>query len=147
MAKKDRKRQDEVVTIRINPLDCISVLDVLEKQGIPLVNLSFSQAVKIVLASALETLRGLNYIPIPDGFTYLQRMAPFEEYRHRVAMLNITDQSNRPDYQVKPLFEDFDTKRRRSRYEELMIKQQAAPESFTDDADIDELAKLVREFG
>ena len=143
--KKTKRRDDRVVTIRVNPIDCISVLDVLEKQGTALTNLSFAQAVKIVLASSLETFRQMNYIPVPDGFSFLQRMAPFEEDNNRVAMLNITKQGDHPDYHAEPVVESYETKQRRIRYEELMIRKNGDKLNWTD-ADQEEFRPLIEEF-
>lgn len=141
--KKSLRRQDRVVTLRINPIDCLSILDYIEKIGESTVNMSFAQCVKITLASALETFRRLNYIPTPDGFAFLERMNQFGDVDNRVAMLNTTGHGNQPEFQAKPLFEDPAVTARRRRYEELMIKHKAAPESFDE---IEELAALIGEF-
>ena len=143
--KKTKRRDDRVVNIRVNPIDCISVLDVLEKQGTALTNLSFAQAVKIVLASSLETFRQMNYIPVPDGFSFLQRMAPFEEDNNRVAMLNITKQGDHPDYHAEPLYDSPERKQRRIRYEELESRYKGDPINFSE-ADMTEYAELMPEF-
>ena len=60
-------------------------------------------------------------------------------------MLNITEHGNRPDFQVDPLIEDYDTKKRRLRYEELVIKKKGDELNWTD-ADQQELMPLVEEF-
>lgn len=66
-----------VVTIRINPRDCQSVLDVLDAAGVPRKALSFAQCVSLSLGSLLETARRNNLIPEPDEFEYLNRMSEY----------------------------------------------------------------------
>jgi hypothetical protein len=70
-------------------------------------------------------------------------MDQFAGADNRPAMINLTNQGNTPGFQAKPLFEDYETQKRRRRYEELSIKFKAAPESFDD---VDELAGLMKEF-
>src|SRR3990167_11030885 len=67
----------EVVTIRVNPRDCISVTDVVERLGIYPQGMSFSSAVAISLSSMLEFMREHKVIPVRDGFEYGERMSPF----------------------------------------------------------------------
>lgn len=66
-----------VVTIRINPRDCQSVLDVLDAAGVPRKALSFAQCVSLSLGSLLETARRNGLIPEPDEFEYLNRMSEY----------------------------------------------------------------------
>lgn len=68
----------EVVRIRVNPKDCLSVLDVLEAANINTRAMSFSQCVSLALGSLLETARHSKLIDEPDGFDFLNRMRPFK---------------------------------------------------------------------
>lgn len=63
-----------VVRIRVNPQDCQSVLDLLQRIGIEHRTLSFSQCVSTAFASLLETARVNRMLPEPDPFQYLNRM-------------------------------------------------------------------------
>ena len=64
-----------VVRIRVNPQDCQSVLDLLQRIGIEHRTLSFSQCVSTAFASLLETARSSKMLPEPDPFQYLNRMS------------------------------------------------------------------------
>ena len=66
-----------VVRLRVNPKDCQSVLDLLDRVSIPHDNLSFSQCVSLALASLLETARTYKTLPEPDPFQYMNRMGKF----------------------------------------------------------------------
>lgn len=66
-----------VATIRVNPRDCQSVLDVLDAAGIPRQALSFAQCVSLALGCLLETARRSDVLPEPDEFEYLNRMSPY----------------------------------------------------------------------
>lgn len=66
-----------VVRLRVNPKDCQSILDLLDRVSIPHDNLSFSQCVSLALASLLETSRMHKTLPEPDAFQYMNRMQKF----------------------------------------------------------------------
>lgn len=66
-----------VATIRVNPRDCQSVLDVLDAAGIPRQALSFAQCVSLALGCLLETSRHSGVIPEPDEFEYLNRLSHY----------------------------------------------------------------------
>lgn len=66
-----------VVTIRVNPRDCQSVLDVLDAAGVPRKALSFAQCVSLAMGCLLETARRGNVIPEPDEFEYLNRLSQY----------------------------------------------------------------------
>ena len=66
-----------VVRLRVNPKDCQSILDLLDKVGVPYQNLSFSQCTSIALASLLETARTHKTLPEPDPFQFINRMGNF----------------------------------------------------------------------
>ena len=66
-----------VVSIRVNPRDCQSVLDLLDAAGIPRRALTFAQCVSLALGSSLETFRKDGTLPEVDEFEYLNRMQPY----------------------------------------------------------------------
>jgi hypothetical protein len=70
-------RAGMVVSIRVNPKDCQSVLDVMNKVGININGHSFSQLVSLSLSSMLEAQRLEKNIPEPDEFQFLHRLEPF----------------------------------------------------------------------
>lgn len=80
-----------VATIRVNPRDCQSVLDVLDAAGLPRKSLSFAQCVSLALGSLLETARRSNMIPEPDEFQYLNRMQEYMTPARRKKTVRIAD--------------------------------------------------------
>ncbi len=66
-----------VATIRVNPKDCQSVLDVMYQVGINTNGMSFPQLVSLAFASMLETNRMAGILPEPDEFQYLNRLGSF----------------------------------------------------------------------
>lgn len=70
-----------VVSIRVNPRDCQSVLDVMDASGVAAKGLSYSQMVSLALSSLLETARKGGLIPEPDEFSFLERMHPYLKTR------------------------------------------------------------------
>ena len=45
-----------VVSIRVNPTDCLSVIDVVQKIGLNIRGISFSQVVSIALSNSLPAI-------------------------------------------------------------------------------------------
>lgn len=81
-----------VTSIRINPRDAQSVLDVLDAAGLPRGSLSFAQCTSLALGSLLETARQTNLIPEPDEFQYLNRLSPYlgpTKQKRKVKMANV----------------------------------------------------------
>jgi hypothetical protein len=77
MSNGNLLKTGEVVRIRVNPTDTLSVLDLLAAVGISTTYMSYSQCVSLALSSLLETARQHKLIPEPDGFDYNNRMAKF----------------------------------------------------------------------
>jgi hypothetical protein len=70
-----KRKAGEVVYIRVNPKDCLSVLDLMKKTGVSIRDKSFPQMVSLALSSALEAMRMQGIIPAePDMFQYSNRM-------------------------------------------------------------------------
>lgn len=82
-------RAGKVVRIRVNPTDCLSVLDLCEKVGIPTSGMSYAQCVSVALASLLETARVQKILPKPDPFQFLNRMQPFVDTSHHRKKLEV----------------------------------------------------------
>lgn len=76
-------RAGRVVSVRVNPKDCQSILDLVEKLPVPFSqDMSFAQHVSLALSSLLETARQQGLLPEPDQFEYLNRMERFGFNRH-----------------------------------------------------------------
>lgn len=135
-----------VTSLRVNPTDAMSVIDMLDYLGVPKENMSFAQAAKIVLASSLEAYRQQGFIPRRTGFEYSEMIAPFtrQDPGAHAAKLQLT--KTKPELRVEPSVpEAFDRRIRRLRFEELMVKRNAAPESMDAD-EKEELSLLLTEF-
>jgi len=63
-----------VVTTRINPKDCQSVLDLMQLIGFDPAGQSFSQLCALAMASLLETQRQAGILPEPDPFKFMDRL-------------------------------------------------------------------------
>lgn len=70
-------RAGQVVRIRVNPKDCVSVLDVLRVAGVNTKGMSYSSIVSLAMSALLQGLRDAKTIPDRDGFEYLQMMEPY----------------------------------------------------------------------
>lgn len=141
-----------VVRLRLSPKSCMQAVDALEKMGLStrdMENLSFSHAVKKVLESCLIALERDGIIPTRDGFEFLEMMRPFpiadEAKVNRAKQIRFTKLEQHPSYVPKPIVDDPERRTREVRYNELVFKQNAAPDSFTDD-EMSELAPLLEEF-
>lgn len=74
-------RTGTVVSIRVNPTDCMAVVDLVNKVGVYQAGMSFSSAVSAALASALQSLRDAGLLPERIGFEYNELMAQFPKER------------------------------------------------------------------
>ena len=87
----ERMRAGQVVRLRVNPKDCQSVLDVLNKAGVYTQGMSYAQCVSLALSTLLETARVTKMIPEPDPFQFLPRMEPFFGNSHHRKKLAIAE--------------------------------------------------------
>lgn len=71
-----------VATIRINPEDCQSVLDVMEKAGVTTRGMSFAAMASLAMSSLLNAARQDGIIPTPDPYQYLNRLQPYLKAKH-----------------------------------------------------------------
>lgn len=71
----------QVVRIRLSPTDCISLVDIADKIGIPKAQyISFAQICKLAISSTLRSLRENGVIPTRSGFEYTEVMSRFVEF-------------------------------------------------------------------
>ncbi len=138
-----------VISLRVNPTDVMAVIDALDYLGIPKANLSFAQAVKLVLASSLESFRQAGIVPRRDGFEYLDMIRPFEQqgFGSRAAKLQVAKLNRHPNAHVQGIQipDEPDKRARRIRYDELMFKNQADPDNLQAE-ELEELGGLIAEF-
>jgi len=70
-----------VARIRVNPRDCLSILDVVQRAGVNVDGMSFSSITSLAVSSMLQAFRKHGVIPDGDGFDFERRMAPFAHGR------------------------------------------------------------------
>lgn len=73
----NRLKAGVVISQRINPTDCMSVVDVLGKTGILMEGMSFSAMCSLALSSLLETMRQQGHIPRRTGFEFTDLVGPY----------------------------------------------------------------------
>lgn len=69
-------KSGHVISLRVNPTDCMSVVDVVRKAGVYTPGMSFSMMVSLALSSVLQTLRDCEVIPERDGYEFNELMGP-----------------------------------------------------------------------
>lgn len=138
----------ETVKIRVNPRDCMGVVDVINNTGMVTVGMSFPMACSLVLSSLLESAREAKLIPERDGFEYLEVMQQFSDKDKRKKKLAITQmhkmigsELRAPAVQQRPIGKvqlTAEQRRATTRMHELFFKQEHAPDSWTpeDDAEL-----------
>ena len=137
----------EVVTIRVNPRDCMAVAWIVKSVGLEIHGMSFAQAVAIALSSLLESMRQKGVIPDDTGFEYSNMMRPFVVKKRSGRKLDVAKTITEMTYNAKvpALIPDHARNARRIRYEELKFKLDNAADSFSEQ-DREELRPLVDEF-
>lgn len=140
-----------VVKIRINPDDCMSVIDVIAQTGLLPKGASFAQVVTTALATLLEGVRRAKIIPTRDGFEYAAMMAEYQDQPHidRARKLDITQavalgrlHGAMPAVSIA---EAPEKARQRVRFDELYFKRKNNSENWTE-ADQAEFMPLYDEF-
>lgn len=136
-----------VARIRLNPKDCMSIVDVLNRLDLHPSGMSFSQGVSIVLSSLLESLRQNNVIPRREfEFNEFMAMFPPDRLIDRGRKVDITNSMWGERLQVPPLVpETPEIRRRRLRYEELKFKRENDELNWTPELQ-EEFRPLVDEF-
>ena len=74
-----QRRAGLVARVRVNPRDCLSILDVVQSSGIDIQGMSFSAITSLTISCMLESLRKQQVIPRNVGFDYMERMSPYIE--------------------------------------------------------------------
>lgn len=157
-------RAGKVVQIRLNPKDCMSVVDVLDVAGINIKDLSYAQAVSLAMGSILAGLREAGTIPDRDGFEYSEVMAPWDSGRSKRKLDVTRFISQQSGLQPRPVAvssgshlegqkavtgspigrgKSYTPAQRRAavKLQELQFKQEHDPQHFTTD-DRDEMERL-----
>ena len=94
-------RPGKVVTIRINPKDCMSILDVLGVTNQMIKGASFPALASLALSALLETVRKNGAIPTRDGFEYNDMMAPYIGTRRDGVKLAVADTIHRAGSEMR----------------------------------------------
>lgn len=155
-------RPGEVVTVRINPTDCMGIADMLVLGNVNTEGMTFSQATATVLQSLLESARMQGIIPVRDGFEFSKVMQPFARKRKGppkggliAAMHDMKMSVSRsrdiadvitPEEEVAAIA-SMTTEQRQAgmRMKELMVKQEHAADSWSaeDQEEFNRLEKIV----
>lgn len=120
-----------IARIRVNSKDCMAIVDLLEKIGMQVKGMSFSQGVSIALSSTMESLRQQGVLPVRDGFEYnnLMKRFPPDVKAARARALDITRTMNKagPDAQVPAVMPSRKVAQAEQRLGELTLKMEADP--------------------
>ncbi len=85
-----KRRQGMVVSIRVNPEDCINILNVMDAGGLDTNGMTFPQMVSLCLGGLLHKAKMQGIIPEPDMFQYGDRMGLFMKPGDKKLMLGDT---------------------------------------------------------
>lgn len=136
-----------VVRIRVNPADCMAVVDVLRKVGYYKGGMSFATAVSSALHWLVDAARHAKEIPTRDGFEYGEMMRDFKDQPHldRAQKLAFTGEFKLAQLPPKEANSDprrMDPSKRRIelKIKELHANRDAAPDSW----DEEKQAQLIR---
>lgn len=146
----------EIARIRVNPRDCMGVVDVLKNTGMYTEGMSFSAGTSLVFSALLESARQAGLIPMRDGFEYTEMMQPFLDKSRGKKKLEITRLTalTGSELQVPALShptarsvanvgKTMAQRRARTRINELGFKKEQAPDSWTA-ADEEEIKWHIR---
>lgn len=73
----NRLKAGVVVSLRVNPKDCMSVVDVMGRTGLISPGMSFSAMCSLTLSSLLETMRQQGHLPDRSGFEFSELVGPY----------------------------------------------------------------------
>lgn len=156
-----------VVTIRVNPVDCQSILALLDSSGFERGNQTFSSMVSLTLSGMLQSCRDSGQIKIPDPFKYWDDVGQYHKTKHAekeavakmihtlmgkgIAARAEEANVNIPDVptaeQEQEMIKALPGKIRRAgiRLKELLIKKEHARDSWSggDQVEYDQLYKIV----
>lgn len=141
-------KSGHVVSIRVNPRDCQTVLDLLDKVGYDRRSITFAQCVSMALASLLETARKSEILPEPDEFQYLQRMQQYLGHKGQRARIATALHDRGGSFRAKDLTKPAELEapahvsRADEAAEEPATKQAAVPPTEAETVRFTELLKL-----
>lgn len=148
MVRRAKFRAGEVVSIRVNPKDCMSCVDVVKKIGLPIQGGSFAIVVSSALASLLETFRQNNIIPTRDGFEFNEIMSAFPKTarasRARALAITETFHTVGSSIHIPPIIRNPDFERKKIQFDALAFRNENDPINVTD-AEREEMLELARE--
>lgn len=138
----------------MSPKDCLTAVQLVEKAGLLVENVSFAQLISTALMVSLESMRRSKIVEDGEGFDYWQVMSRFQDQPHidRAKKLKVTDEFRRLELATHragstpgvtiPSQGSTEVRAARRRIDELNFKMEATPESF-DTADQEELLRMV----
>lgn len=130
-----RLKAGVVTSLRINPKDCMSIVDVLDKTGLLKAGMSFSSMAALTLSVLLETMRERGDIPTRDGFEFSEMVGPYlNGNQSRKVAINKAVESIGSDFSAPALPQRSPAK--------IIAKMAAAPVVFTP-PDVDAADKLT----
>lgn len=95
-------RAGVVVTIRVNPRNCQSVLDLMDVLEQKPDGQSFSSFVSLALASLIESSIDSGFITEPDPFQYMNRMRPYLGRKRGANVKKLTNTVNAQGSRFRP---------------------------------------------
>jgi len=123
-----------VVSIRVNPRDCLAAIDTLEKIGLRVKGMSFAQVVSLAFSSAMESFRQNGIVPDRDGFEFIEMMQQFPADSRKGRAIAITKAFQLGETRVTaaaPLPRAL--QQAQQRLEELTLKAEADPINVSDE--------------
>lgn len=151
-----------VVSIRISPKDCQSIVALMDASGVSRQGQTFSGMASLALSSLLQTARTNGTIAEPDPFNYWNEVGEYHKGRARdkdkerivrAASSKITPPTvNTPSFgvvdtglsQIGTVLTS-DVRQAGIRLKELLVKQENAPNNWSaaDQQEFDQLYKIV----
>ncbi len=88
-SRRNQRSVGQVITMRVNPTDIMSCIDLVELSGMKVSGMSLALAVKLALAGCLQAARENKTIPERTGFEYAQLVESYlnvkQEVKTRIA--------------------------------------------------------------
>lgn len=84
-------RAGTVVRMRLSPQDCMSVIDLLEGEGMSLSRIGISNAASIAMSILLREKRKAGVIPVRGGYEYLSMMSKLDSSGNTKEKQAVTD--------------------------------------------------------
>lgn len=151
-----------VVSIRISPKDCQSIVALMDASGVSRQGQTFSGMASLALSSLLQTARTSGTIAEPDPFNYWNEVGEYHKGKARdkdkekivqAASSKITPSTvNTPSFgvvdaglsQIGTVLTS-DVRQAGIRLKELLVKQENAPDNWSaaDQQEFDQLYKIV----